>query len=410
MLLNKKTIVTSLSGFQYGYNTSIIAAAILFLKTSFSLTPIEQGWVASTVLLGAFFSSFFTGTLANLLGRKWTNFLGTLFFLFGVGLSTVAPNYPLLLTGRFIVGIAGAIAIIVPPIYLIETAIPKERGAAANFNQIGIALGSLIAYLSGYFLSNLGSWRLMFVLGLIPGIAQIVGLFFIPESPFRDEARIQEGNGSWKSLFEPSNRPRFFLGLLLCAFQSLIGAPAIFYFTPTLFESAGIEATEALLTTVFIGTTYLAGILASLLTIDSWGRRKLTLLSAGGMSFSLALIAFLFYIGSPWLSLVMIPGILLFIFCYAIGLGPVPPVVIGEITPTRLRGDAMALTGLFGLLMNTLVTLTCPVLLNTLGLGNTLAIYASLGIVGLIIFFKKLPETKGKSIVEIANLFKKRGA
>jgi SP family galactose:H+ symporter-like MFS transporter len=400
--MNKKVILTSLSGFQYGYNTSIIAAAILFLSVDFSLTAFEQGFAASAIMLGAALSCLFSAPLSNSIGRKGTLFLGACLFFIGICLSSMAPVYALFLGGRFIVGLASGIAILVPPIYLIEISPPHQRGSAANANQVGMGIGSLLAYGLGYALSFSENWRAMLAVGLLPAFCQLISLFSIPESPAMGECAPAKGSSHWKELLGTSYRPRLLLGLSLCACQSLIGAPAVFYFTPTLLEQGGFQTpSSALLVTLLIGCAYFIGILISFWTVDHWGRRWLVLVSSMGMSISLWLLALFSSLHLSFLNEAMWIGLLIFIIAYAVGLGPVPPLVVGEITPTRLRAHAMTLTGFVGMAMNYLVTLTCPLLLEKISLSGTFFLYGFFGILGFSFFLWRLPETKGKNPGEI---------
>lgn len=395
--MDTKTSIISLSGFQYGYNTSIIAAAILFFSKSFSLSPLQQGFVASAVMMGAALSCFFSAPLSNSIGRKWTTFLGTCLFFLGVALSSFSPSYSLFFLGRFIVGIAAGIAVLIPPIYLIEISPPHKRGSAANANQVGIGIGSLLAYTLGYALSFSENWRLMLVLGLIPAAFQIISLFFIPESPAMKEQKdsAKASSSQLRNILGEPYRPKLLLGLTLCACQSLIGAPAIFYFTPILFESGGFQnPSKALLMTMLIGCVYFVGILISFWTVDNWGRRWLVLASALGMSGTLLFLSLLYFFHLPFLNEAMLAGLLFFIIAYAVGLGPVPPLVVGEITPTPLRAHAMTLTGFVGMATNYLVTLTCPLLLEKLSLGGLFLVYGIFGVLGFLFFLYKLPETK----------------
>ena len=155
-------------------------------------------------------------------------------------------------------GVGSGISLVVAPMYLLEMASQEERGRVVNLNQIGIALGTLLAYLFGYLLSSGENWRFMFALGLLPALVQFCGLFSIPESFGKEE------KGSWKNLGSPNYRFRFWMVILLSFFQAFSGASAVFFFAPIVFEqSRGLSS--SLLASIWIGAAYLLAILVSFL-------------------------------------------------------------------------------------------------------------------------------------------------
>ncbi len=402
MKLDKNLTVPSLSGFQYGYNTSIIAGAILFLTSAFALSPFQEGLVVGMAMIGICLASF-SAILANYIGRKTTLFISVFFFLAGCLLSAFGPHYTALLIGRLFVGIGSGIAIVVAPTYLVEVAPVESRGSALNLNQIGIASGSLLAYAAGYFFSFSGNWKGMFALGLIPAVIQLIGLFFIRESV---EKKGELASASWKRLLNPSYLSRFKLVLLLAFFQAISGANAIFFFAPRVFEKVGFVGTQSsLLSTVCIGIVYLGAILLSFWLVDRLGRRILLLTSFAGMGLSLLVVVFFSYLHSPWLDVVSIISILFYIAFFAVGVGPVPPIVIGEISPLQVRAHAMTLMGLIGWVVNYGIAITFLPMMESLTTEGTFLIYAAFCLVSCLLFYKKLPETKQKTLHEIEKLF-----
>ena len=403
MKADKNLLIPSLSGFQYGYNTSIIAGALLFVTTAFALSPFQEGMVVGSAMIGICLSSF-SAILANYIGRKPTLFISVLFFLAGCVLSALAPSYLLLLLGRVLVGFGSGMAIVVAPTYLVEAAPAETRGRALNLNQIGIASGALLAYLAGYLFSFSSNWRWMFALGIIPAILQFAGLFSIKETVDKKDNLT---SSSWKHLIDPSYLSRFKLVLLLSFLQALSGANAIFFFAPRVFESVGFVGVQSsLLSTVFIGVVYLLAILVSFWVVDKLGRRFLLLTSFAGMGVSLLVVAFFGFIQSPYLDAISIVCILSYIAFFAIGVGPIPPIVIGEISPVKVRAHAMTLMGLIGWIVNYFIALTFLPALEFLTTEWTFVIYACFCLFACALFCKKLPETKQKSREEIEQLFR----
>jgi len=384
-----------LSGFQYGYNTSVIAGALIFVTETFSLSDFQAGTLVAIAMIGLCLASF-AGILSNAIGRKPSLILSTICFTVGGLICFLAPNFILLLGGRFLVGLGCGIAIVVAPIYLTEVAPANIRGRILNLNQIGIASGSLIAYLCSYLLED---WRILFGIAIFPALIQGVGLFFIEESCSHD----QRSEASWKKLVVPSYRSRFNLVLGLSLFQALTGSAAVFFFAPSVFQSVGFsDSKSSLLATTLVGAIYLLAILFSFWTIDQLGRRFLLFASLLGMALSLFCI---FLFPSPIITLI---AILFYVAFYSVGMGPIPPLVIGEISPVNVRGHVMSLMGGIGWMTNYFITVSFLPLINTLGTGGTFFIYAVFCIVGFGIFYTFLPETKMKNLDEIDNLFKQK--
>ena len=399
MKLNAQILVPSLSGFLYGFTMSIIGAALPSIARTFFLTPLQEGMVASIAMLGALLASAFAGVLANTLGRRQTLLLSVIAFLLGSLLSAAAGTDVHLLTGRFLVGIGGGIATIAAPIYLVETATVEHRGGVANIYQVGIALGTLLAFVSGYFLAPIGHWRMMFALAIVPALIQGLGLFSIPESsPGGTE------DTSWTRLLDPSYRSRLLLAIGLFAVQGLSGTAAVFYFAPHIFAEAGFQGEKGpLLATIWIGVIYLAAILFSFLVIDRLGRRRLFLTSLSGMALALCFAAWAYFSGSMWLTAACLLG---YIAAYALGVGPVPPLVVAEISPLEIRGHAMTKAGFSGWVSNYVISLTFLPLLNVVALGTVFLLYTAIALVGWVVFWKRLPETKQRSLEEIETMFR----
>ncbi len=404
MKLDRTIVVPSLGGLQYGYNTTIIAGAILFITPELLLTPFQEGILVAMALVGLCLASF-AGILSNSIGRKKALLLSSIGFIAGPLLSALAPNYPLLLIGRFITGLGAGIAIVVCPLYLVEVAPPETRGRILNMNQIGIALGTLLAYGVSYLFASTQNWRMMFAVALLPALIQFPALFFLPETRDKKQCSV----ASWKAVLSPSFRSRFLMILALALFQSLCGSSALFFFAPRVFENVGFASAEnSLLATVFLGLIYLSAIVVSFYAIDRLGRRFLLLFSLAGMALSLLTIIFFLFIDSPASDAVTLISVLAYIAFYSLGAGPVPPMVTGEISTMQARGHVMSLMGASGWVTNYFVTLTFLPLMNALGLQGAFSIYVLFCLIGFTFFFLKLPETKQKTFAEIESLFSKK--
>jgi len=408
MKMNKNIAICSLSGLQYGYNTSIIAGALLFLTEAFSLTPFQEGWLVAIVFLGACVACS-SGILSNYIGRRKTLALSVLFFLLGSLLSTCAPSYLYLFLGRLCTGIGAGIAITVSPLYLVEMSPKETRGSIVNVNQVAIAIGALLAPLSAYLCVDTQNWRLLFGMSALPALIQGIGLFFIPESKDLADKKTSSETGSWKAFFASNFRSRFYLIFALCAVQSFIGANAISYFAPRVFEQGGFTTNAgALLGTVLLGIVYFVAMFISFKTIDRFGRRQLLFLSLGGMALSLLTVAFTLWLDLPYANTITLLSIMLYTGCYALGMGPIPSLITSEITPQVQRGHALTFLGIAGWLVGYVVSLTFLPLMDVLSLSGLFTLYALFGIGGFAFFYKALPETKQKSLEEIEQLLQEK--
>ncbi|MDE3045078.1 MAG: MFS transporter [Verrucomicrobiota bacterium] len=393
----KDVLICSFGGFQFGYATSIIAGALAFVGATFSLSPLQQGIAASIALLGALITSAFASSWRSRWGGKATMQIGGIFFLVGSLLAACAWNYESLLLGRLITGAGAGIMPLLVPLYLIEIAPAPQRGYIVSSYQIAIALGSLSSYFAGYWFSSTGNWSFMFGMGTFIALGHLIALFFLDEKlpPQRLLAK-----NSWKQVFSPGFRPRLWLGISLAVFQQFTGISVAYYFAPEIFQEAGFSSlSSAMLVTFITGTVNLLAILLAFWLIDKVGRRPLLLTSLSGMVLGLLGLILAVLSHSPLLSSI---SLLAFIAAYAIGIGPIPSLFMGEITPSPIRGQAMAFTGFIGWIANYLVALTFLPLSAKLTSAGVFFIYSLFGLIALWIVATRIPETKGKTVEELS--------
>ncbi|MEI6805383.1 MAG: sugar porter family MFS transporter [Myxococcaceae bacterium] len=424
--------LAAIAGLLFGYDTGIISGAILFIRKDFDLSPTQVGLVVSAVLLGALIGSAFCSRITDRLGRRGSLMIASgLFVLASLG-AAMAQNAADLMFARLFLGIAIGISSLTAPLYLAEVAPAKIRGFLVSLNQLAVTIGILSAYGVNYLLSSEGSWRLMFMLGAVPGGILGLALFFLPESPrwmalrgqkesskaildslrtgedtqtemLEIEQSITTEKGSFASLFTPAVKPALIISIGLAFFQQVTGINTIIYYAPTIFEHAGFgTASHAILASICIGITNVIFTLISLPLIDRVGRRPLLIIGVTGMFMSLALCGVAFgmtdIIGMRWVALFCVLGYIAF---FAISLGPIMWLMISEVFPLQQRGlgTSLAVCAQWG--FNMIVSSTFPSLLHEAGSRFTFWIYASMCLVGLIFVIKKVPETKGKVLEEI---------
>lgn len=425
-------IVAAMGGFLFGYHTGIISGALIFLDPAFSLSPRDEGFVVSIVLLGALGGALISGSLADWMGRKKAILLTALIFILGATIISVSQTFFVLSFGRAVTGVAVGIISLTAPLYIAEISPPHYRGRFVSLNQLATTVGILAAYAVSLIYSGDGAWRMMFAVGVIPALVQIWALYFIPETPswllvnhrekkavaimkrlrrdsewekhlseMKKNAAPQKRRG-WSALLQPKIRFVLVVGILLNCFQQITGINTVIYYAPKIFQIAGFgSAFGAILATLGVGIVNVVFSVAAVWLLDKVGRRPLLIWGVAGMVVSLLVLAFAFFTGSELIDLIAIVSLMTYVACFAIGLGPVPSLLLSEIYPLKIRGKAMTLGTMSNWLFNYLISLTFLDLMQHLGSAGTFCLYAAIGIVALWFFWRYIPETKGKSLEEI---------
>jgi sugar porter (SP) family MFS transporter len=425
--------VTALGGLLFGYDTGVVSGALLFVKKDFGgLSSFQQELVTSLLLVGAVVGALTAGRIADMLGRRLTVLITALVFIVGVMLAAFTPTYPLLLIARIIIGLAVGSASMVVPLYIGEIVPPRVRGGLVSLNQLAITTGILVSYLIDYGLSDSGNWRLMFGLAAVPAAALFIGMLFQKESPHwlirqgrEDDARqvlrrvrnegdiedeirevreVSQREGGYRDLISPRVRPLLMVGVLLAVFQQITGINTVIYYAPTLLQGAGLGNNAALLANVVNGCVNVGMTIVAIWLLDKVGRRPLLLSGTAGMAVGMAVVACSFLGGADLhgaLAIVAIIGLLVYTGSFAIGLGPVFWLLIAEIYPLRIRGAAMSVASMANWGANFVVTISFLTLLSAIGGVGVFFLFGFLTLVALGYFWKKVPETKGRSLQEI---------
>lgn len=425
--------ISALAGLLFGYDTGVISGAILFVQEDFRLTTFQEEIVVSAVLLGATIGAIAGGRLTDRLGRRTTLLQVAGLFMLGAIGTALSSTMAWLSLGRLVVGIAIGIASFTAPLYISEISPPSVRGKLVSLNQLMITIGIVCSYLADYALAASRGWRWMFGLAAIPALILLIGILFVPESPrwymsrsMKDKARevlfgmhtpamaeaelaeIEESlklqEGDWKELLSARLRPALIIGIGLAVFQQFTGINTVIYYAPTIFQFAGLRSNAAaILATAGVGVVNVLFTVVALWLLDRAGRRPLLLYGLVGMIVSLAVLGFAFM--SPnlghalaWISLVCV---MLYVACFAIGLGPVFWLMISEIYPLKIRGRAMSIATVMNWGSNLLVALTFLTLLRSVGRPGTFWLYAFVGVLAWIFVYRLVPETKGKTLEQI---------
>ena len=175
--------VAALGGLLFGFDTGIIAGAMLFIVPEFHLGPAEQGLVVSAVTFGALFGALVGGTLSDTIGRRPTNIIAGISFVAGSVLSAIAPNVDILIASRVIIGLAIGLTSVAAPMYIAELAPARNRGRLVSLFQLAVTIGILVSYIVDRALAPEHAWRWMLGLAFIPGALLVLGMLPMPESP-----------------------------------------------------------------------------------------------------------------------------------------------------------------------------------------------------------------------------------
>jgi sugar porter (SP) family MFS transporter len=426
--------ITALGGLLFGYDTGVISGALLFIGKDFhNLTSFDKELLTSMLLIGAMFGALAAGRIADKVGRRPTVLGTAAVFVAGVMLAAFSPSYGVLVGARVIIGLAVGSASMVVPLYIGEMVPPRMRGALVSFNQLAITSGILASYLVDYGLASSQNWRLMFGLAAIPAILMFSGMLFQRESPHwlvaqgrEDEARevlklvrdegdidaeiaevreLSARRSGMRELLNPALRHVMVIGVSLAVFQQITGINTIIYYAPTLLSSAGLGSSAALLANVVNGGVNVLMTIVAIRLLDRTGRRPLLLSGTAGMAAGMLVVALTFAIGGSHLhggtAYIAIAGLLLYTGSFAVGLGPVFWLLISEIYPVRVRGQAMSVATIANWGANFVVTVSFLSLLSAIGNAGTFFLFAGLSIVALTYFQRQVPETKNRSLQDL---------
>ena len=452
------SVVAALGGFLFGYDTAVISGTIAQVTEQFGLDALQQGWYVGCALIGSIIGVLFAGILSDKFGRKSTMILSAILFSTSAIGCAVSTDFNQLVIYRIIGGVGIGVVSIISPLYISEVAVAQYRGRLVSLYQLAVTIGFLGAYLVnyqllGYSMSNpdvsTGWWNLVFVsevwrgmLGMetLPAIMFFIIIFFIPESPrwlilkgkeekatnileriytSSKEALFQltetksvlssESKSEWKLLLQPGIRKAVIIGVCIAMLGQFMGVNAVLYYGPSIFENAGLSGGDSLFYQVLVGLVNTLTTVLALVIIDKVGRKKLVYYGVSGMVISLILIATYFIYGESWgiSSIFLLIFFLFYVFCCAVSICAVVFVLLSEMYPTRVRGLAMSIAG-FALWIGTyLIGQLTPWMLQNLTPAGTFILFAIMCVPYMLIVWKLVPETTGKSLEEIERYWMK---
>jgi len=428
-------LIAALGGFLFGFETVVISGAEKNLEKIWNLGSIAQGFTVASSLLGTILGAMVASIPAKKYGRKKVlQVIAVLFIIAAIGCASVSA-WALFIFFRIIGGIAVGASSMVAPMYISEVSPAKLRGRLTGSFQVNIVLGIMIAYMTNYFLKDLGSdaWRWMFGVMLVPAVLFSILLRTIPESPrwlvingydnlaipvmqkvgeqnvqaaitaIRQSLHEQEGApGEHKEpLFQKRYSKPIIYAVLLAMFNQLSGINAILYYAPRIFEMAGFDKNDSFLQSVYVGAANLLFTLLAMTVIDKFGRKKLLLIGSVGMTLFLGLTAYAFKQGSGGGMVVLY--LIGFIAFFAFSQGAVIWVFISEIFPNSVRSQGGSLGSSTHWIMAAIISWTFPIIVEGSSNGGyySFVFYSLMMFIQLIFVWRVLPETKGRTLEAI---------
>lgn len=441
-------LAAALGGLLFGYDWVVIGGAKPFYELYFHLdSPSLTGWAMSCALVGCLIGALSAGPMSTRFGRRRLLTLSALAFAVssvGVGLAQHLAAFVLWrIVGGYAIGLASGIS----PVYIAEISPARSRGLLVSLNQLAIVFGIVLAQAANWMIARpvpanasaqeiLASWngqwgwRWMFGVTAIPSALFLIATFLVPESPrwlaargrsqkafdilkrlggsayatqvmgeLASVAPMEEPGAAGGELFSPKVRKILALGIALAVLQQWCGINVIFNYAQEIFASAGYQVSDILFNIVITGAVNAVFTVAALFTIDRYGRRVLLLSGIAGLFAIYVVLGMCYELhvhGMPMLILVVLA-----IACYAMSLAPVTWVVISEIFPTRVRGAAMSIAVGSLWVACFVLTYTFPLLNARLGPAATFWSYGLVCLVGWVFLYRRLPETKEKSLERI---------
>ena len=440
------TIVATLGGLLFGYDTGVINGALEPMKADLGLTTTGEGLVTSTLLVGAAIGAAACGKLNDSLGRKKTlTILAVLFFVGTIG-SVLAPNLAVMIPARVILGIAVGGASVTVPVYLAELAPTERRGSLAGRGELAIVVGQLLAFAINAIIGNVwgehpGVWRYMLAVAAIPAVGLFVGMLQMPESPrwlisknrhdealevlmqvrseeraraemeeveFLHEEEEQAKMGGWKDLQMPWVRRLFIAGIGVAIAQQCTGINSIMYYGTQVLTLAGFSASAALIANVANGVLAVIGSAICLFYLmDRVPRRKLIIGGFIATTTAHGLIVISSFLLPEGLTkaFVILIFMVLFVFCMQLALNIPVWVIISEIFPLDIRGLGMGVSVLCLWVTNAIIAFAFPILVETIQIEGAFLVFVVLGLIAIAFLTKFLPETRGRSLEQLEEAF-----
>jgi len=424
-------IMASLGGLLSGFDMGVISGALLYINQTWELSPLAQGWLVSSAIVGSVIGAAANGILADIYGRKKIIIATAIIFIIGSIMCGYATTANWLIFSRIVIGIAVGMISFVAPIYLSEIAPEKIRGSLVSLYQLALTAGILLSYLINRIFANFEfNWRWMLGSGAIPAVILLIGILFLHDTPrwLISKNKIDEAREVFKKIYpendvenhineiketlsSSTNNKKvklqkwmfmpIFVGVGLMFVQICTGINTIIYYTPTIFNLAGFaDNITAIYATIGVGIVNFLMTFVAIAYIDKFGRKPLLYIGLIGMLISMFALSGSFAMGDSgrWLA---VGSVVLYIASFAMSLGPVCWIMVSEIMPLKIRGLAMSAATVSNFAFNFIVVLSFLPMLEILGKSTTFFIFGLITILSLFFVYFFVPETKGISLEKI---------
>jgi len=447
--LTRLTVIATLGGLLFGYDTGVISGALLYMKDDLNLSSFGEATVVSSLLFpGAALGALFGGRIADRIGRKRMLLLCGAIFLVGALGCALAPNVQIMVAARIILGFGVGAASVTCPLYLAEMAPPERRGRMVTINELMIVTGQMLAFAMNALLDHVIQdphvWRIMLAVAAVPAVALLVGMTFLPDSPRWyglknrfDEARAvlgmsldsREADAEFAAIVEhaertltkrtpwtvirdvPWIRKVVLIGCGLAIVQQATGINTVNYYAPTILEESGLGVSASLIATIAVGVTSVITTIIGIILLGFVGRRTMLLIGFTGVAASQAALALTFLLSeSTTRSYVILACMVVFVAFVQMFIGTCVWLLLSEIFPMSIRGFAMGIAVFILWCTNAAISFLFPVLNSALGSTGTFGLFVAVNLASLYFVWRCVPETKGTTLEELEDRFEAEGA
>ena len=444
-VLAKITVIATLGGLLFGYDTGVISGALLYMKGDLGLTSVTQGLVVSCLLFGAAVGALIGGKLADALGRRTALQICAVTFLAGALGSALSPSWHWMVLARTILGLAVGAAAAIVPVFLAEMAPARVRGRMVTINELMIVSGQLLAFVINALLDHLFPgghiWRAMLGVAAVPAVLLFFGVMLIPESPrwYAIRGRLDETRrilGLTRDSVEADQeydvisrhisdvatekdtairelrahawmRRVLYVGIGLAIVQQATGINTAIYYAPTILKSTGLGDSAALVATIAVGVISVTMTVFGIWLLGFMPRRPLLITGFSGVAVSQFTLALAFLLpDSPAKSYLVLAAMVVFVAFVQCFIGIGVWLLLSEIFPITIRGFAMGIAVFLLWVTNTIISFLFPILVGSLGASKTFGIFVVINIISVIFITKFCPETKGRTLEEIEDDFR----
>ncbi|MHC6594944.1 sugar porter family MFS transporter [Arthrobacter sp. C152] len=448
--LARLTVISTLGGLLFGYDTGVISGALLYMNDSLNMTAVEEATVVSALLFpGAAVGALTGGRMADKLGRRGSLLVCALLFLLGAIGCALAPTVAFMITARIVLGLGVGAAAVTCPLYLAEMAPANMRGRMVTINELMIVTGQMLAFAINALLDALihdnEVWRTMLGIASVPAVALLAGMLMLPESPrwyairgrLEDSRRVlnlsrspeeaaaefeeiaaaartakeERGHALQDLKNNPWMRRLLWIGIGLATVQQATGINTVNYYAPTILEKSGLGVSASLVATIGVGVTSVLMTILGIWLLGFVGRRRMLVIGFSGVVGSQALLAIVFLLPqSDLASYTILAAMMLFVAFVQCFIGTCVWLLLSEMFPLAIRGFAMGIAVFALWTVNAAISFLFPIVVNALGSTGTFGLFVLVNIISLAFVIKFVPETKGHSLEDLEAHFRGGGA